>query len=153
MGLENMITISELTYADQNIFALVSELLQQLTDKPIAITMDELEKIISTKNTMLFAAIDENDNNAIVGILSLVFIRKLSGIMVRIEDVVVHNNARKRGIGKQLMLHAIEIAKSKGVQDIGLTCHPARVAANNLYTSLGFQKHKTNVYRLKIKTG
>ncbi|MCK5853044.1 GNAT family N-acetyltransferase [bacterium] len=145
-----MITISELTYADRSIFTAITELLQQLTGKPTSITIDDLEKIISTKNTLLYTAIDEEDNNTIVGMISLVFIRKLTGFSVRVEDVVVHNNARKRGIGKQLMLHTIQVAESKGVHTIDLTSHSSRKEANNLYLSLGFEQHETNVYRLKI---
>ena len=145
-----MITISELTYADRHIFTSISELLRQLTGRTATLTIDDLEKIISTKNTLLYTAIDEEDNNTIMGMISLVFIRKLTGFSIRVEDVVVHDDARKRGIGKQLMLHAIKIAKSKGVHIIDLTSRPSRKEANNLYLSLGFEKHDTNVYRLKI---
>ncbi len=147
-----MITIEELTYTDRNIYNAVCELLKQLTDAPCTLTADELEKIISTRNTILYVAVDEDDNNKIVGMLSLVFLRKLTGFTVRVEDVVVHNEARKRGIGKQLMLHAINVAKEKQVKNMDLTSRPSRVAANNLYQSLGFELHDTNVYRLKIKT-
>lgn len=147
-----MITIEELTYTDRNIYNAVCELLKQLIDAPCTLTADELEKIISTRNTILYVAVDEDDNNKIVGMLSLVFLRKLTGFTVRVEDVVVHNEARKRGIGKQLMLHAINVAKEKQVKNMDLTSRPSRVAANNLYQSLGFELHDTNVYRLKIKT-
>ena len=147
-----MIAIEELTYTDRNIYNAVCELLKQLIDAPCTLTSDELEKIISTRNTILYVAVDEDDNNKIVGMLSLVFLRKLTGFTVRVEDVVVHNEARKLGIGKQLMLHAINVAKEKQVKNMDLTSRPSRVAANNLYQSLGFELHDTNVYRLKIKT-
>jgi ribosomal protein S18 acetylase RimI-like enzyme len=147
-----MISIEELTYSDRNIYNAVCELLQQLTGKECTLTSDELEKIISTRNTILYVAIDEDANNKIVGMLSLVFLRKLTGYTVRVEDVVVLNDARKRGIGKELMLYAIQIAKNKGVKNMDLTSRPSRSEANNLYQSLGFELHNTNVYRLKIKT-
>jgi len=147
-----MISIEELTYSDRNIYNAVCELLQQLTGKECTLTSDELEKIISTRNTILYVAIDEDANNKIVGMLSLVFLRKLTGYTVRVEDVVVLNEARKRGIGKELMLYAIQIAKNKGVKNMDLTSRPSRSEANNLYQSLGFELHNTNVYRLKIKT-
>ena len=147
-----MISIEELTYSDRNIYNAVCELLQQLTGKECTLTSDELEKIISTRNTILYVAIDEDANNKIVGMLSLVFLRKLTGYTIRVEDVVVLNEARKRGIGKELMLYAIQIAKNKGVKNMDLTSRPSRSEANNLYQSLGFELHNTNVYRLKIKT-
>ncbi len=146
-----MISIQELTYSDRNIYNAICELLQQLTGKECTLTTDDLEKIISTRNTILYTAVDEDDNNKIVGMLSLVFLRKLTGFTVRVEDMVVLDDARKRGIGKELMLHAIQIAKDKGVKNMDLTSRPSRTAANNLYQSLGFELHDTNVYRLKIQ--
>jgi ribosomal protein S18 acetylase RimI-like enzyme len=147
-----MISIQNLTYTDRSIFEAICNLIKQLSDDLCEITTDDLEKIISTKNTILYIAVDEEQNNKIIGMLSLVFIRKLSGFSARIEDVVVDDNYRKQGIGKQLMLHAIQVSKGMGIKDINLTSRPSRESANNLYKSLGFKQHETNVYQLTIET-
>ena len=146
-----MITIEELTYTDRNIHKAICVLMQQLTGRDCSLGTNDLEKIISTRNTTLYVAVDDEQNNKIVGMLSLVFLRKLSGFTVRVEDVVVLNDERKRGIGKQLMLHAIEAAKVKGAKNMDLTSRPSRSAANKMYQSLGFKQHETNVYRLTIE--
>ena len=143
-----MISINELSYVDRNIYSSICELMKQLSDDPCIMTIDDLEKIISTKNTLLFIAV--NESNSIVGMLSLIYIRKLAGFSVRIEDLVVDNNSRKLGIGKQLMHHAIDISKKMGVKSIDLTSRSSRVSANNLYQSLGFELHETNVYTLNL---
>jgi ribosomal protein S18 acetylase RimI-like enzyme len=69
---------------------------------------------------------------------------------MRIEDVVVDEKRRGEGIGKKMMIHAIEYAKKTGVTKIELTSHPSRVEANKLYRSLEFSLIETNVYRLTI---
>ena len=36
------------------------------------------------------------------------------------------------------------------VDKLMLTSHPSRIAANNLYRSIGFEQYETNMYRLKL---
>ncbi len=57
---------------------------------------------------------------------------------------------RGRGIGKKLMLHLIRVAKKAGALTIDLTSNPSRKEANRLYRALGFEKRKTNVYRMTL---
>jgi ribosomal protein S18 acetylase RimI-like enzyme len=64
-----------------------------------------------------------------------------------VEDVVVDAGSRGKGYGKELMLFAIEYAKAAGAQVISLTSRPARIAANELYSALGFKKYETNLYK------
>ena len=64
-----------------------------------------------------------------------------------IESVVVSSKYRGRGYGKVLMRGIIEAAKSFGVHHIQLTSNPARVAANQLYQNLGFERYETNCYK------
>jgi ribosomal protein S18 acetylase RimI-like enzyme len=70
---------------------------------------------------------------------------------VWIEDVVVDVAARGKGLGKDLMLFAIDYVSQKNISTINLTSSPERIAANKLYQKLGFVKRETNVYRLTIK--
>ena len=62
--------------------------------------------------------------------------------------MVVSESYRGQGIGKKLMDFAIQFVKEQGVSLLMLTSNPARVAANNLYVKLGFEKKETNVYRM-----
>ena len=68
-----------------------------------------------------------------------------------IESVVVSSEYRGRGYGKELMVAMIDIAKKIKVHHIHLTSNPARVAANQLYQSLGFERYETNCYKLLLK--
>ena len=70
-----------------------------------------------------------------------------SGFRAWIEDVVVSEAARGKGVGKKLVEHAVEIANQSNVKSIDLTSRASRVAAIALYKKVGFQDRETNVYR------
>ena len=58
-----------------------------------------------------------------------------------VEDVVVHPQRQGRGIGRQLMAHAIEQAREAGCYKLALSSNAKRQAAHAFYESLGFQRH------------
>ncbi len=67
-----------------------------------------------------------------------------------IESVVVSSMCRGRGYSKGLVMVLIEAAKSLNVYHIQLTSNPARVAANQLYQEMGFERYETNCYKMVI---
>lgn len=67
-----------------------------------------------------------------------------------IESVVVSSKCRGRGYGKELMTAMIEAAKRMNVHHIQLTSNPARVAANQLYQDMGFERYETNCYKMVL---
>lgn len=83
----------------------------------------------------------------IVGMLTLVSFQIPTGLRSRIEDVVVAEGYRRQGVGKLLCTAAIDVYLDKSSRSLDLTSSPERVAANNLYQSLGFLHRNTNVYR------
>lgn len=68
----------------------------------------------------------------------------------RIEDVVVHPDYRKHGIGREIMKRLISEAKAHNLALISLTSKPERIEARRLYATLGFEQAETNVFRLKL---
>jgi ribosomal protein S18 acetylase RimI-like enzyme len=78
---------------------------------------------------------------------------RLPGVRAWIEDVIVDNAARGKGVGELLSRMAIEIAHSRGARTIELTSRPSREAANRLYRRIGFVPRDTNVYRHGIVEG
>ena len=106
---------------------------------------DELNEIIGSPATHLLVAHDEQDT--IVGSLTLVLFRIPTGMRAWIEDVVVDSEARGRGVGEALNRFAIDVAAEHGARSVDLTSRPSREAANRLYQRLGFTQRETNVYR------
>ena len=85
-----------------------------------------------------------------MGSLSLAVFRIPTGVRAWIEDVIVDESMRGRGIGEAITRYALAKAKELGVKTVDLTSRPAREAANRLYVRIGFELRKTNAYRYKI---
>ena len=143
-----MITISELTESTTESLNAVNRLLPQLSASAKAISINRLQDLTESDSTKLFIGTDKSGE--ILGMLSLIVMKIPTGNKAWIEDVVVDESARGRGIGRELMNHAHEEAKKHGVKSIDLTSRPSRESANELYQSLGYEIRQTNVYRYKI---
>ena len=142
-----MIEIFEITEVDDFTLDAVNHLLPQLSQSAQPISSGSLQDLARSEATRLFMA---KEGNAILGMLSLVVFAIPTGIKAWIEDVVVDQSARGKGLGRALMNHALEEAKKCGVKSIDLTSRPSRESANQLYQSLGYDIRQTNVYRYKI---
>ena len=56
-----------------------------------------------------------------------------------VENVVVAESARRRGVGRALMLRAIELAREAGCYKVNLISGNERTGAHDFYRSLGFE--------------
>lgn len=139
--------ISQVTKVTAEVTAAFEKLIPQLNTSSPLPTFKELESLISSGNTYLFAGIE---NDIIMGTISVVIYQIPTGRKAWIEDVIVDKSARGQGYGKQLMLHALEFLKTKDVLFVNLTSHPSREAANKLYHNMGFNLRETNVYRFEF---
>lgn len=143
-----MIKIEQLTHIDDAVLEAFKKLIPQLTGEPERYpSREELEKVIQSEDTLVFVA---KENDKILGTTTLALYRIPSGIKAWIEDVVVDESARGKGVSVALMNHALDAARDIGVEKVDLTSQPFRVPANKLYVKLGFELRKTNVYRFKI---
>ena len=121
-------------------------LVSQLSDKKVLVGC--LAKVI--RYSILFTAVDE-ESGKLIGMATLTKAWKPTGFFGTLEDVVVEQKYRGRGIGKELVRRIISKAKELEMNSIDLTSNPKRVVANRLYLSMGAEKRDTNVYRFKIK--
>jgi ribosomal protein S18 acetylase RimI-like enzyme len=104
-----------------------------------------LEQIIASPASRLLLARDLDGR--VVGMLTVVLFPIPTGIRAWIEDVVVDQAARGRGVGALLTQAALDLAVAHGARSVDLTSRPGREAANRLYARLGFEQRQTNVYR------
>ena len=119
-------------------------LVRQLSSSARMPTADELDRIARSEATSLLVAYQ---SGAVVGMLTLVLFRIPSGLRGLIEDVVVDEAHRGKGIAAALTHEALARARAAGARTVDLTSRPSREAANRLYQKLGFQKRDSNVYR------
>ena len=135
--------IAEIKEATQSIHLAITGLLKQLTKSYIVFSDEDLNTIVKSDNSILLGAFDSNE---LIGMLTLVIINIPVGKQCRVEDVVVDESQRGKGVGEALTIEALKIAENIGVKKVSLTSSPNRIAANKLYQKLGFQLKKTNAY-------
>lgn len=142
MRIAELTSLSDAQVSD--ILALMREL-----DPEIAVTSALLKRAFESAGTHFFAALE--DDGHVMGCATLCIFDSPTGRKASVEDVVVSSSCRGRGIGRQLVETIIDYARCElAPVEIHLTSRPHRVAANQLYRSLGFQQKETNVYRLCI---
>ena len=139
--------LEELKKADSKDVKRINLLLKQLSESYRGRSASKIGETLGNKMTEVWVAREEGD---IVGIAVLVLVQSLQTMAAHIEDVVVDESQRGKGLGTQLMDKLIERAKKRGALHIDLTSRPSRVAANALYHKLGFEQRDTNMYRLKL---
>lgn len=126
----------------------MERLIPQLSSSSPPPTERDLTAIVTSRATVLLVARDDDGN--IVGSLTLALFRIPTGLRAWIEDVVVDEAARGKGVGEALNRAALEHAARAGAKTVDLTSRPSREAANRLYTRLGFKLRETNVYRYDL---
>ena len=117
-------------------------------DPTLSVTPAMLQAAVEDPNIHLFVAVEDGH---VIGTASLCVMHCPSETKARIEDGAVASSYRGRGIGRRLMEHMLEFARRElAPVELNLTSRPARVAANQLYRSLGFLPYETNVYKMKL---
>jgi ribosomal protein S18 acetylase RimI-like enzyme len=138
--------IIEITEFSEEILTAVNGLLPQLSSSALPLTDVSLRKIIQSESSYLLMA---EEDGQFYGSLSLVLFVIPTGTRARIEDVVVSEDSRGRGVGRLISERAVDLAIQLGAKTIDLTSRPSRVIANNLYKKIGFVQRETNIYRYK----
>ncbi|MFL2608969.1 MAG: GNAT family N-acetyltransferase [Flavobacteriaceae bacterium] len=94
------------------------------------------ESIFSSDEVDGIVAMEEGD---ILGYASIHYLKKITRKSGIIEDVVVKENQRGKGIGKLLVKNLIEKAKKNNCDKIILSSSEKNL---NFYKKLGFQKNE-----------
>lgn len=137
-------TVEVLHEVTDEVVEAFARLTPQLSRTSPAPGRSALEDMVGSAATTILIS---RSAGTIVGSLSLVIFRIPTGVRAWIEDVVVDEAARGRGIGQELTVEAIRIARTAGAKTVDLTSRPARDAAGRLYEKVGFQLRDTRVYR------
>jgi ribosomal protein S18 acetylase RimI-like enzyme len=129
----------------------VARLVPQLSRSAPPLRLEELGDVVSSPATDLFIAID--DDGTIVGMATLVTFRIPTGVRSWIEDVVVDEAGRGRGVGDALTRAMIDRANELGARTLDLTSRPNREPAHRMYEKAGFVVRDTSVYRYSPSDG
>ena len=127
--------------------AAFERLIPQLSSSSPPPSRETLDFMARSDASHLLVAVEDGH---VYGSMTLVVFTIPTGIRAWIEDVVVDEDARGKGVGALLNQTALDMAKEMGAKTVDLTSRPSREAANRLYQRLGFVARETNVYRYKV---
>ena len=137
-------------------------IIRLLADDFLGQQREDLSEPVNENYVKAFKEIDADANNElivaeldgkVIGTLQLTFTPSLSyrgSKRCTVESVRVDTSLRGKGIGREMMLWAIERAKEKGCISMQLTSHKDREDAHRFYEQLGFAKSHVGM-KLSLK--
>lgn len=143
--------LSILQSVDGEVLAAFERLVPQLSTSAKIPGREELEAMVNSDSSIVLVARDPERGGRITGSLTLVVFRIPTGIRAWIEDVIVDDAERGKGIGEALTRFALDVARQRGAKTVDLTSRPSREAANRLYQRVGFQLRQSNLYRYNLE--
>lgn len=142
-----MITLKRVKRADKKILAVVNRLLPQLSRTAKSLSWRQFREMVTDKNNFFVGVWDGRN---MIGMGLVVFILTPVGLRARLEDMVIDEKYRGKGLGSILTRQLISEAKKRKARWIEFTSRKDRVATNNFYKKFGFKPRDTNVYRLSL---
>jgi ribosomal protein S18 acetylase RimI-like enzyme len=132
-----------------DVAAAVQALVPQLSRSNPPPSDEAVAELVASPATDLFLAYD--DDGTVLGMATLAVFRIPTAMRAWIEDVVVDEAARGKGVASAITLAMVDRARELGCATVDLTSRPSREAANRLYRKLGFHPRETNVYRFDLR--
>ncbi len=142
-----MVHIEEAAEATPEVHAALARLLPQLNSQLSVPTMERLQAIMADPAVTLLLA---KEGQEIVGTATVIVYTTPFWIKARLDEVVVDEHARGKGVGAALVNACLDVARRSGAQVAELQSGVLREAANRLYPRMGFKLRDTNVYRITL---
>ena len=142
-----MVRIETVTEATLEVHAALAHLLPQLNSELPVPTPARLQALVRDPAVTLLLARDGHD---FVGTATVIVYTTPFWIKARLDEVVVDEAARGKGVGAALVSAALDVGRQKGAQVAELQSGVWRGAANRLYPRMGFKLRETNVYRIVL---
>jgi GNAT superfamily N-acetyltransferase len=142
--------IEVVSEATPELQATLARLLPQLNPKLQVPDMARLRRLIADPAATLLVA---RDGYAIVGTTTVIVYTTPFWIKARLDEVVVDDSARGKGVGEALVKAALDVGRKRGAQIAELQSGrgPNRETAHRLYERLGFQVRETDVFRIVLE--
>jgi GNAT superfamily N-acetyltransferase len=139
--------VSELTPEIENALA---RLLPQLNPKLTVPDHLRLERLVADPDVVLLLAWDGDD---IVGTTTVIVYTTPFWIKARLDEVVVDERVRGKGVGEALVKAALDVGRDRGAQIAELQSGRGsnREAAHRLYERLGFRIRDSDVFRIVLE--
>ena len=143
------IIIERIETFSESIAPEINSLARQLVANSRMLDNEDVKNLVENQANRFFVA-REAASNKIIGMLTLVILDVPSVKKGLLEEIVVDNKHRRKGIGRKLLSAAMKQARKEGASYIDFTSRPERKEAKSFYQKLGFNKRDTNVYRINL---
>jgi GNAT superfamily N-acetyltransferase len=141
------VRVEQVTEATTEVHTALALLLPQLNPRLPVPTMERLQAIVADPAVTLLVA---RDGQQIVGTTTVIVYTTPFWIKARLDEVVVDEASRGKGVGAALVKASLDLARERGVEVVELQSGVQREAAHRLYEKLGFKRRDTNVYRIGL---
>lgn len=141
--------IEAVTEATSEIERALARLLPQLNPNLAVPDMSRLRRLVADPAVTLLIA---REGDEILGTTTVIVYTTPFWIKARLDEVVVDDAARGKGVGEALVKAALDIGRERGAQVAELQSgrgEPRR-AAHRLYERLGFQIRDSDVMRVVL---
>ena len=108
----------------------------------VILSEGELEQALFGENPWVYVYVAEMENKVVVMSLYYYGFSTWKGRSLHLEDLIVHENYRKLGIGRALMNQVIQIAKTEKVERMSWEVLDWNEPAVKFYESLGTEFYK-----------
>jgi GNAT superfamily N-acetyltransferase len=143
------VRIETVTQVTPQLTAALGRLLHQLNARLPAPTTERLRRIIDDPAVTLLVAKEDDE---IIGTSTVIVYSTPFWIKARLDEVVVDESARGKGVGEALVQACLEIGRERGAEVAELQSGrgPERAAAHRLYERMGFKLRETDVFRIAL---
>ncbi len=108
----------------------------------VILSEGELEQALFGENPWVFVYVAEMENKVVGMALYYYGFSTWKGRSLHLEDLIVHENYRKLGIGRALMNQVIQVAKTEKVERMSWEVLDWNEPAVKFYKSLGTEFYK-----------
>ena len=135
--------------ASPEVLTALARLLPQLNPTLEVPDMQRLERLLADPAATLLLA---REGDEVLGTTTLIVYTTPFWIKARLDEVVVDQSARGKGVGEALVKAALRIGRKKGAQVAELQSGRGanREAAHRLYARLGFKIRNSDVMRIEL---
>jgi GNAT superfamily N-acetyltransferase len=112
--------------------------------------MERLQRIVDDPAVTLLVA---KEGDEVVGTSTVIVYSTPFWIKARLDEVVVDDSARGKGVGEALVKACLDIGRERGAEVAELQSGrgPQRAAAHRLYERMGFKIRETDVFRIDLR--
>jgi len=130
----------------------ISDLIDTLSPGKQIMGLGYLYEILRGSHVIVARVIldNEEERQPIVGMVTFHFKCLFTGVRGYIDDLTVHPDHERHGLGGGLMDLAHTEARLQNVTTMNLTSSSHREGAISLYKKLGYKTRDTNVFRLTL---